>query len=1096
MTMQTTQPILEEGQALRRCVRELAALSALSAAWSRSGPREVADDLAKVLSRALPVTFVYVRVRGPAGKVAVEVTRTPRGPASTPQAHALTKELEARLQPDSPDQPLAIGNPFGSGTLQLAITPIGCDGDCGVLIAGSPQQDFPAQTDRLLLSVAANQAAVVLQRRQADETLHRNERELADFFENATVGLHWVGPDGIILRANRAQLNLLGYSLDEYVGHPIAEFHDDKGVIEDALRRLRAGEELHEYEARVVCKDGSIKHVLISSNALWEDGRFVHTRCFTRDITDRKQAETALRESERRLREMIDALPAAIYTTDAEGRLTHFNPAAVELSGRTPELGTDRWCVSWKLYYPDGQPMPHEQCPMAVALKEGRAVRGEEAILERPDGTRLWFMPYPTPLRDEEGRVRGGINMLVDITERKRAEESKARLAAIVESSDDAIVSKNLNGIIMSWNQGAERVFGYTAQEAVGQPVTMLMPPDRVNEEPGILARIRRGEKVDHYETVRRRKDGTLLTISLTVSPVRDARGNIVGASKIARDITERKQAEERLRLLWEAAAVLLTANDPDAMLRELFARIGPHLGLDTYFNFMVDETGGALRLESCIGMPDQAPHSLTRLEFGQAICGTVAVQRQPVVVTHIQQSNDPKAQLARSLGVRAYACYPLLSGGQVLGTLSFASRTRDQFDGEELAFLETICRYVTVAYERLRLLSQLQEADRRKDEFLATLAHELRNPLAPVRNAVQVLRLQGPDRPELRWGRDVIDRQVGHLTRLIDDLLDISRITRNKLELRKERVELTEVIRGAVETSRPLIEQCGHELTVTLPPEPIHLYADLVRLAQVFMNLLTNAAKYTDRGGRIWLTAELASRERERPEVVVRVKDTGVGIPAEKLPRLFEIFFQVDRSLERSQGGLGIGLSLVRRLVELHGGSVQAHSAGVGKGSEFSVRLPVLAETPKPQPTPERTDDGATKAGTGRRVLVVDDNRDSADSLALLLGLGGNEVQAAYDGLAAVEAAEHFRPEVVLLDIGMPKLNGYDACRRIREQPWGKRMMLIALTGWGQEEDKRRTEEAGFNTHMVKPVDLAALKQLLVSLSHEQERGLPRTAE
>ena len=261
-----------------------------------------------------------------------------------------------------------------------------------------------------------------------------------------------------------------------------------------------------------------------------------------------EQPDDALRKSEKRFRDMIDALPVAIYTTDAQGRLTHFNSAAVEFSGRTPKLGTDEWCVSWKLYHSDGTPMPHDECPMAVALKEGRIVRGVEAIAERPDGTRLWFTPYPTPLRDADGRIVGGINMLMDITERKRDEDVKAKLAAIVESSDDAIVSKNLNGIITSWNRGAERIFGYTAQEAIGQPVTMLMPPDRVNEEPSILMRVRRGEKIDHYETIRRRKDGTLLDVSLTVSPLIDTHGRVIGASKIARDITERIRAEETLR--------------------------------------------------------------------------------------------------------------------------------------------------------------------------------------------------------------------------------------------------------------------------------------------------------------------------------------------------------------------------------------------------------------------------------------------------------------------------------------------------------------------------------------------------------------------
>lgn len=264
------------------------------------------------------------------------------------------------------------------------------------------------------------------------------------------------------------------------------------------------------------------------------------------EMGERPRVEPEMYESERRFRAMIDALPAAIYTTDADGRLTHFNPAAAAFSGRVPELGTDQWCVTWKLFSPDGTPMPHDTCPMAIALTEGRVIAGAEAIAERPDGTRVWFTAFPTPLRDDRGRIVGGINMLVDITERKQAEETRARLAAIVESSDDAIISKDLNGVITSWNKGAERLFGYTAAEAVGRSIMMLIPPDRHNEEPAILRRIRSGERVDHYETVRRRKDGTLIDISLTVSPVVDSRGSVVGASKIARDITERRALERQ----------------------------------------------------------------------------------------------------------------------------------------------------------------------------------------------------------------------------------------------------------------------------------------------------------------------------------------------------------------------------------------------------------------------------------------------------------------------------------------------------------------------------------------------------------------------
>ena len=406
---------------------------------------------------------------------------------------------------------------------------------------------FASSAYQILASLDAVKVEVA-EREKAEVALRRSETMLRDFVETATVGLHWVSSDGIILWANRAELDLLGYSREEYIGHFVAEFHADQAVISDIITRLVHGETLKDYEARLRCKDGSIRHVIINSSGLFEDGKFVHTRCFTRDITQRIRAEDQLRESERRLRETIDALPAAIYTTDADGRLTHFNPASVELSGRVPELGTDRWCVTWKLFRPDGTQLPHDECPMAVALKEGRPVDGTEIIAERPDGKRTWFIPYPRPLHDAEGRISGGVNMLVDITERKKAERVTGLLAAIVDSSDDAIISKNLDGTITSWNKAAERMFGYSAQEAVGQYITLIIPSDLRSEETEILERLKRGGQIDHFETVRVSKHGALLDISLTISPVKDATGRVVGASKIARDITNQKQNERALR--------------------------------------------------------------------------------------------------------------------------------------------------------------------------------------------------------------------------------------------------------------------------------------------------------------------------------------------------------------------------------------------------------------------------------------------------------------------------------------------------------------------------------------------------------------------
>jgi signal transduction histidine kinase/CheY-like chemotaxis protein len=377
---------------------------------------------------------------------------------------------------------------------------------------------------------------------------------------------------------------------------------------------------------------------------------------------------------------------------------------------------------------------------------------------------------------------------------------------------------------------------------------------------------------------------------------------------------------------------------------------------------------------------------------------------------------------------------------------------------------------------ETRRALAALTESDRRKDEFLAILAHELRNPLAPIRNAVQIFRAMAPPVKELQWATEVIDRQVHQMTRLVDDLLDVSRITRGKIELRKERVELAAIVNSALEASRPGIEKWGHELTVSIPTEPIQLMADLTRLSQVILNLLNNAAKYMGRAGRIWLTAE-----RQDDHALIRVKDTGIGIPAEMLPRIFDMFTQVDGSLERSEGGLGIGLTLAKRLVQMHGGTIEAHSEGPGTGSEFVVRLPVAVAVEGEEPRGEEGGGEMDVPPAMRRILVVDDNQDAAESLGMLLQMMGNEVRTAHDGPEAVEAAAAFRPDVVLLDIGLPKLNGYEVARRIREQDGGADRMLIALTGWGQEEDRRRSKEAGFDHHVTKPVEFADLQKLLM---------------
>ena len=493
---------------------------------------------------------------------------------------------------------------------------------------------------------------------------------------------------------------------------------------------------------------------------------------------------------------LLEALPAGAYTCDPDGLITYFNAHALELWGRAPRLNdpADRFCGSFKLFATDGTAIPHDDCWMARALRTEREFNGHEIVIERPDGERRTVLAHANPIRDAAGNVLGAVNVLVDITDRRHADD---------------------------------------------------------------------------------------------------------------------------------------------------------------------------------------------------------------------------------------------------------AART----------------------------------ADRSKTEFLAILAHELRNPLAPIRNAVQILNREGALAAESQWALSAIERQVRQMARLIDDLVDVARITSNRLELRKEHIDLAAVLRAAIETSGTLLKAGGQEFTVVLRDAPINLDADPVRLAQAVSNLLNNAAKYTERGGHISLIAE-----RDGEDAVVTVRDTGVGIPAAVLPHVFEMFTQGEQTRTRTLGGLGIGLTLVKRLVELHGGAVNADSAGQNMGSTFVIRLPAVVDG-TPGVLGEPNGSGGASSLPPLRMLIVDDNRDAADSLAMLLRTAGNDIRTAYDGIEALQVASEFRPEVVLLDIGLPKLDGHEVAQRLRHEAWGRRVCLIAVTGWSDEADRARSRAAGFDHHLVKPLDTAHLAQLLGSV-------------
>jgi len=520
--------------------------------------------------------------------------------------------------------------------------------------------------------------------------------------------------------------------------------------------------------------------------------------------------------------------------------------------------------------------------------------------------------------------------------------ESEERLRLAMEASATGLWDWDMRTDTVVWSPECYSIHGLREEDFDGTLAgfdRLLYAGDR--ERVWTAARTatdRRAKYECEFRIVR--PDGEIRWVANLGRAIYDEQGHPLRMIGTIIDVTERKRADDavkkqnkRFRLLSEAAAVLLVTHDPDTMLRRLFTKISPHLELDAYVNHMVDD-GNTLRLASFVGFPEEALRLIERLELGQA-----ALHRNPVAASHIQQANDSKSEIVKALGLRAYACHPLTAGNKLIGTLAFASRSKDRFDAEELEFLQTICRYVAVAYERMGLVNELRDADRRKDEFLAMLGHELRNPLAPIKSAVRVMKALAPSDPRNKQAQEIIDRQVAHLTRLVDDLLDVSRIVQGKITLKKAPLDLSTVLDHALEASKPIIQARKHELTVSVPDRPIRLEGDGVRLAQVISNLLNNAAKYTPEGGKIWLSAT-----REDGQALIRIKDTGEGIPQPLLARIFGLFVQSERSLDRAQGGLGLGLAIVKRIVELHGGRIEARSDGVGKGSEFLVWLPAPA--------------------------------------------------------------------------------------------------------------------------------------------------------
>jgi PAS domain S-box-containing protein len=749
------------------------------------------------------------------------------------------------------------------------------------------------------------------------------------------------------------------------------------------------------------------------------------------------------------------------------------------------------------------------------------------------------------------------------------AEDARAHWAAIVESSQDAIISKTLSGMILSWNKAAERMYGYAAEEVVGRPITLLAPPERVEEIARILDGVRRGERIEHFETERMRKDGSRLTISLSVSPVFGADGRIVAASVIARDITASDEAkrgladsEARLKAIIASATDAIVTVDEQRRIT-LFNRAAERmfgLGATEAHGQPLDRFVPELFRGSPVPSSEKTERRGTPVELARSSMTPTVARRADGTEFPMEASISPitlegrsgHAAILRDVTDRMRAEAALLDSAAQFrnlanavpqmvwvadptGRLIFVNRRWEEYTGlsvGEAADPEQLRRiFHPDDYERVqsrwrrslatgeplevmyrirhaaggsyrwflgravlprephspgarwygtatdvddqhRIQEELEDTHRRKDQFLAMLAHEIRNPLGAIANAVSILGSRGVNPAMSGWSRDVIDRQVVHLTRIVDDLLDVSRLTQGKIHLELEPVPLGAVAALAAEITRFSIEARRQRLEMHVPEEPVFVVGDMNRLAQAVGNLLGNAAKFSPEEGTIQLAVE-----RDGNVARVRVRDFGAGIAPELLPRVFDLFVQADQTLDRSSGGLGIGLTLVRNIVEMHGGRVEAVSEGPGRGSEFVITLDAMPRGDEPKPS--RRAVAPRTVPRARRILVVDDNTDSAQAIEMLLELAGHHVEVAHDGLLALDVARRLHPDVVLLDIGLPGMNGYEVARQLRSLPEFRDTVLVALTGYGQSQDRRRSEEAGFDHHLVKPVSTDALLAL-----------------
>jgi PAS domain S-box-containing protein len=739
----------------------------------------------------------------------------------------------------------------------------------------------------------------------------------------------------------------------------------------------------------------------------------------------------------------------AVLMLDPDGYVISWNEGAERIQGYTADeiVGSHFSC-----FYPAeaiARDLPRKELAQAAAAGHFE----DEGWRLRKDGSPFWANVVITRMLGGDGQLMGFSTITRDRTERQQQEsllkKSEERFRLLIAGVKDyAIFMLNPQGIVETWNAGAAYIKGYSADEIIGCHFSVFYPPDAIKRglpETELRGAMMQGRFED--EGWRIRKDGSRFWANVIITAVRNASGHLIGFSKITRDLTERRRHEDDLRRSEERFRLLVDGVTEYAIMT-----------LDSE-GFVTSWNAGAERIKGY---------------KSQEILGRHVSHFYP---SEAVLENKPweDLRIAREQGRVTDEGWRLRKDGTLFWANTVITSLYDQH-GRAHGFAK-----VTQDLTQRRHAEALADTTQRMHEFIAMLAHELRNPLAPIRNAVALMGRKGLKDPTLESMRQTIDRQSMLLTRLLDELLDVNRIARGQFSIERELVDVRDVLTRAVETSRPLIDSRKHSLEVSVPDQPARVLGDALRLTQTFVNLLNNAAKYTPEGGSIRLSAAVRGAEIE-----IRVRDNGAGIERDMLEKVFDLFVQVDSTVQHALGGLGVGLALVRRVVELHGGNVLARSEGKTYGAEFIVRLPLSIEQIQVISAPVSPAPSAIRA---LRVLIVDDNRDAADSLNLLLASMGQNVYVAYDGQSAISAAKAFRPEIVLLDIGMPQMSGYEVARALRADASAAKSALVAVTGWGQEADRERAKEAGFTYHFVKPINEEALRMILTEVAAAQNR-------